>query len=521
MSKKIHFMREKDIITVNENIDSLMDKARNREIQLIEPTLDEFVKVRQIILDFIKKEKRIIYGGYAWHNLIKKVEPADGFYKDTDYTDIEFYSNKPIEDMKKICDILYAKGFKPIQGKSAQHEDTYTIFVNFTGYCDISYMPSNVFYGAMTENINGYRMIHPKFILVDILRQFNDPMTSFWRLDKNVKRGKIMMKHYPIEFNVKDKNVSIPVLSNECVKLINNILPLIYKMKHILFIGLLSHGVYTNPNTDLSKQVINYNNNPIEIISTNASKDVETIYNYIVKYFIDQGDTNGFDDKILMEQYFPFFQFTDKKVVFKFKGEIFLTIYGNNEKCIPYNEVNLNLDKSVDKSSSQLAKVKIGTFNVCFMYNLIRFHQSVVEKDSKNSSLYDLLMSQMIEKRNDFLDKQNKTILDETIYEDFKVNCLGDPISPMRKFMLSRRDRKLLPRSAIFPYDPEERKDNYPTDIYFFHNYSGNIINNPKEFIYNPKKDQIEKHISSDSESDSETSTASSSSLSIDLNDLV
>lgn len=505
-------MREKDIITVNENIDSLMDKARNKEIQLIEPTLNEFIKVRQIILDFIKKEKRIIYGGYAWNNLIKKVEPTDVFYKDTDYTDVEFYSNKPIEDMKKICDILYAKGFKPIQGKSAQHEDTYTIFVNFTGYCDISYMPSNVFYGAMIENINGYRMIHPKFILVDILRQFNDPMTSFWRLDKNIKRGKIMMKHYPIEFNIKDK-VSIPVLSGETIKLVNNILPLISKMEHILFIGLVSYNVYTNPNVDLSKQTINYNNNPIEIISTKAPKDVETIYNYIVKYFIDKEDTNGFDDKILMEQYFPFFQFTAKKVVFKYKGEIFLTIYGNNEKCVPYNEVKLNLDKS----SSQSTKVKIGTFNVCFMYNLIRFHQSIVEKDNKNSSLYDSLMSQMIEKRNDFLDKQNKTILDETIYEDFKVNCLGDPISPVRKFMLSRRDRKLLPRSAIFPYDPEERKDNYATDIYFFNNYSGNIINNPKEFIYNNKKDQIK--ISTETNSSStNSSSADSSSVSIDLN---
>ena len=508
-------MREKDIITVNENIDSLMDKARNREIQLIEPTLDEFTKVRQIILDFIKKEKRIIYGGYAWHNLIKKVEPADGFYKDTDYTDIEFYSNKPIEDMKKICDILYAKGFKPIQGKSAQHEDTYTIFVNFTGYCDISYMPSNVFYGAMTENINGYRMIHPKFILVDILRQFNDPMTSFWRLDKNVKRGKIMMKHYPIEFNIKN-NTNIPVLSNETINLVNVILPLISKMKHILFIGLVAHGAYTNPNTDLSKQTINYNNNPIEIISTSAIKDVETIYNYIVKYFIDKGDITGFDDKILMEQYFPFFQFTDKKVVFKYKGEVFLTIYRNNEKCIPYNEVKLSLNKTT------INGVKIGTFNVCFMYNLIRFHQSVVEKEQNNASLYDLLMSQMIDQRNDFLDKQNKTILDETIYEDFKVNCLGDPVSPMRKFMLSRRDRKLLPRSAIFPYDPEERKDNYPTDIYFFNNYSGNIINNPKEFIYNNKKDQI--NISKDSESNTETESksisANSDSVSIDLNEL-
>lgn len=494
-------MREKDILTINDNVDLLMDKARKKEIQIIEPKLDEFTKVRQIILDYIKKEKRIIYGGYAWHNLIKNVEPMDGFYKDTDYTDIEFYSNKPIEDMKNICDILYSKKFNFIQGKSAQHEDTYTIFINFIGYCDISYMPSNIFYNVMTENINGYRMIHPKFILVDILRQFNDPMTSFWRLDKNIKRGKIIMKHYPIDF-ISNKSISLPILSNENIKLVNFILPLLSKMKNILFIGLLAYNVYINPNINLSNQSTTYNNVPIEVISTNLQKDIEIIYGFIVKYYIENGKPTLFNDKILMEQYFPYFQFTDKKVIFKCDGELFLTIYGNNEKCIPYTDVKLIINNKSNNSDNSINQIKIGTFNVCFMYFLIRFHQGITDKNNKLSNLCDLLMGQMIEKRNNFLDTNNKTVLDETIYEDFKINCLGEPISPMRKFLLSRRDKKLLPRSAIFPYDPEERKDNYATDIYFFNNYSGNIIINPKELVYNNKKNEITLKSDSDSISD-------------------
>jgi len=511
MSKKIHFFREKDISIVDQNINLIMDKARNKEIQLIEPKLDEFKKVRQIILDFIKKEKRIIYGGYAWNNLIKKKEPTAVFYKDTDYTDIEFYSNKPIEDMKKICDILYGKGFKFIQGKSAQHEDTYTIFVNFTGYCDITYMPSNIYYEVMTENIDGYRLIHPKFIFVDILRQFNDPMTSFWRLDKGVKRGKIMMKYYPLD--LLSKNLDIPILSDKTIELVNNILTSISKMRNIIFIGLIAYDAYLNPNIDLSKQLVTYKKQPIELISTNLTKDVETIYNLIVKYYIDIGKPEQFNDKILLEQYYPFFQFTDKKAIFKHNGEIFLTIYGNNEKCIPFSNVkfSINLNKSNNKSkadSNDIIPILIGTFNVCFMFNLIRFHQGYIDKNKNLSNLCDFLMSQMLIKRNEFLENNNKTILDETIFEDFKVNCLGDPISPMRKFMLSRRDRKLLPRSAIYPYDPEERKDNYPIDIYYFYNYSGNIINNPKDLIYNNKKNQksvINIDSDTDSESDSES----------------
>jgi hypothetical protein len=75
MSEKIKFMRDKDISIVNENVDAIIKKARNREIQIIEPVIDEFKKVRAVVLDYIKNEKRIIYGGFAWNMLIKKKTP--------------------------------------------------------------------------------------------------------------------------------------------------------------------------------------------------------------------------------------------------------------------------------------------------------------------------------------------------------------------------------------------------------------------------------------------------------------
>ena len=479
MSEKIKFMRDKDITTVNDNVDAIIKKARNKEIQTIEPVLDEFKKVRSAVLDFIKKEKRIIYGGFAWNMLIGKKNPDDVFYSDTDYTDVEFYSNKPIEDMKKLCDILHDKGFKFVQGKSAQHEDTYTIFVNFTGYCDISYMPSNIFFSAMTETIDGYRLIHPKFIMVDILRQFNDPMTSFWRLDKNIKRGKLMINNYPLELS--KKTIDLPVLSKNLSEFVNYLLSHLTKSKTLIFIGQIAFGAFANPNPKVSKQTVNYNLSPIEVVSTNLTKDVETCYGIILKYFLDANKPDSFNDKILLEQFYPFFQFTDKKAVFKFSGETFLTIYGNNEKCIPYHEISLLQDKNI-------YPIKIGTFNFCFMMNLIKFHQANSEKDKQLQNLQDSIMFQLLNFKNKYLESNNLTVLDQSIFEDFKIECLGTPISPMRKFMLSRRDRRLMPRSAIPPYDPEERRDNFPIDSYFFHNYSGNIINNLNDLIFNPKK---------------------------------
>jgi len=120
--------------------------------------------------------------------------------------------------------------------------------------------------------------------------------------------------------------------------------------------------------------------------------------------------------------------------------------------------------------------------------NLIKFHQANSEKDKQLQNLQDSIMFQLLNFRNKYLESNNLTVLDQSIFEDFKIECLGTPISPMRKFMLSRRDRRLMPRSAIPPYDPEERRDNFPIDSYFFHNYSGNIINNLNDLIFNPKK---------------------------------
>ena len=102
--EKINFMRKEDIDIVNNNVKDLMEKARLMEITITDPTLSVINEVRKHILNYIKKNKRIIYGGYAWNSLIKKISPNDVFYKSTEFIDIEFYSNKPIEDMKNICE---------------------------------------------------------------------------------------------------------------------------------------------------------------------------------------------------------------------------------------------------------------------------------------------------------------------------------------------------------------------------------------------------------------------------------
>ena len=139
------------------------------------------------IENFIIRKNRIIYGGWAWHNLIKFKNNNDGIYdKDrSGFPDIEFYSYDPANDLIEICNNLYKK-YKFVEGQ-AEHDETYKLFINFINYCDISYVPKRIMSKLPFIKINNIKYIHQKFITIDIFRMYTDPLTSYWRLKKFIK----------------------------------------------------------------------------------------------------------------------------------------------------------------------------------------------------------------------------------------------------------------------------------------------------------------------------------------------
>ena len=225
--------REIDIQAITDKLDQIIDEANDIKKKTLEPTLDECFQVQEVICDFIRKKKRIIYGGPAYNELIKNKNKKDGIYSIKDCKDIEFYTPKPIEDIMELSNILDGKKFKYVQGRQANHAETYTIFVNFEQICDMSYMPSNIFSNMPVITINGLLYSHPLWILVDILRQYNDPITSYWRLkDKTFFRANILLKYYPLEL---EKNKY--KLNKDMIYIKKNIFNEISKLNTLIFIG--------------------------------------------------------------------------------------------------------------------------------------------------------------------------------------------------------------------------------------------------------------------------------------------
>ena len=204
--------RDIDIQAITDKLDQIIEEATDIKIKTLEPTLEECLQVKEVINDYISKKKRIIYGGTAYNTLIIQKLKKDAIYKENDCKDIEFYSPKPIEDIMELADILHEKNFKYVQVRQAMHAETYTLFVNFEQCCDVSYMPSNIFLNTPAITIDRIMYAHPMWILVDILRQYNDPITSYWRLkDKTFFRANVLLKHYPLEL----ANVSLPKPDNK------------------------------------------------------------------------------------------------------------------------------------------------------------------------------------------------------------------------------------------------------------------------------------------------------------------
>jgi hypothetical protein len=73
------------------------------------------------------KEDQNIWRCFA---LIKNKNPEDFIYEPGSVSDIDIYSSDPINDVIKLCNILFNLNYKFILGFEAIHKNTYSIRVN-------------------------------------------------------------------------------------------------------------------------------------------------------------------------------------------------------------------------------------------------------------------------------------------------------------------------------------------------------------------------------------------------------
>ena len=133
MSETLSFYSNKDLDQINDNLDQIETDSTKTGYKILDPTNEEYDKVKSIILHFIKEQKRIVYGGSAYHAIIqhyrKDKDSTITIYPEWDRYDIEFYSPDPLRDLVMISNRIHDAGIKYVIGRQAQHDETFTIFL--------------------------------------------------------------------------------------------------------------------------------------------------------------------------------------------------------------------------------------------------------------------------------------------------------------------------------------------------------------------------------------------------------
>lgn len=437
-----------DYFITKENIKKLEDKSEkiyNSKYKL--PTNKTYAMMKKDLLEFIKKKKRIIYGGYAMNQLITKKDKTDDFYGNTRY-DIEFYSPEPLKDSIDIAMFFHNKKYNNISVGEGLHPDTYKLHVEFENICDITYMDKNVYDGVKYITINDYKFINTEYMLIDAYRTFTDPMTSYFRLQKSLDRIYLILKHYPFDKNYLDVIYKEYLKRDMNLKILDFIRHNILQDSNMIIIGHYAVNYFL---TKVDKRLPFY---PYyEIISDNYIKDRDRIYKILKKKY----------KNISFKKYHKFFQFYGERSEFYYKKQVILKIYSNNERCNPY-------------IVSTKKKLNIGSYQLVVKYLLISFVYNRLYNFNLEKNNYKAMLNMLVEAKTTYFDNNKLNLLSESPFKHYIFECFGHPLDLARESRL--RGKRNLQKNKPFRFEffPDKQKKDIKYPNYTFCNESGLLM---------------------------------------------
>lgn len=427
---------EKQYRIIKSNIEDIEKKANQKIDETLIPTWSKKMEILKKVQEYVKNKGMIVYGGTAQNELICVKKTEDCFYDRLDIKDVEFYSSNPLKDISEMAD-FFSTQYNNVQAREAQHEATFTLFIEFEAFCDVTYMPQNVMERIPTKLVNGYKTIHPLMAVMDALRIYSDPMRSYWVLEKVFERSYRLMRHYPLKL-MKETNTNFGDFQcQEQADIMKYLMTNIISQNHVVVFGLLAYQMY------------------LYYVETNVSKNYKT---YDVKLqYLDIFTTKLYDDvnKILYDlkstykqdlfyrEYHPFFQYTGTKISFYYKKHLILNIYSNNHQCIPYHKIKL-----------PMGLVRTANFHMVLLMFLVHYFETLVHENKKHGVDFQILASNFLKLRYDFFKHTKTTPLDPTMFQEFKLKCKGKTISFQREALLRIKQKVEKKQMVKWQYSP-------------------------------------------------------------------
>lgn len=487
-SKTQNYYTQEDYNDTILKLPEIIKKAEQKSLELMEPNIYEQREIIKIIKDFVRKNNRKIYGGTAVDELLKLANPKDAVYDDYHFGDIDFYSPKPVVDLVNLCDILYnKKKFKVVNGKEAFHEESFRIYVNMQMYCNITYVPTRVYYGIKTINIDGLDYVDPHFIWIDQLRIATNPLIDSRLWEQTFKRSYLLLKNYPPEYINFDLKIYNP--SEEINRYINNIkqdfLTLPEIQESTLVNGFEAYNFYIRFSMPQNKMIggkkLSEINVPyLELTTINYTETVMKMYEYLKTYLSNP-------ELLTFTEYFPLFQFIGYSITFIYDNKPIVTIYESSSVCIP-----------IIRGASGM---RYASYQYLLMFLLINKFRSYLDKDKEMYMNYQIVISNFITARNNYLKNNKLNNINNSPFSEFRIQCIGTPINPARLYVSRKIERRENGKRQEFTYSPEsffkmseEAQNKFDPEKACFKNTSGNIIGNLKWARFKVKGDRLVKN---------------------------
>ena len=208
----------------------------------------KILEIIDIVEAFIKKKKRVCYGGTAINNILPL---EDQFYnKKIEFPDYDFYSPRAVDDAKELADIYYKKGYNTVEAKSGVHHGTYKVYVNFIPVADITQLVPEIYKSVLKKSMRvaGIYYAPPDLLRMAMYLELSRPMGDISRWEKVLKRLIILTKHFPLKGEgCKDINVQRLFGGNKKMgEDVFNVTRDALIGQDVVFFGAFAHRMYLN-----------------------------------------------------------------------------------------------------------------------------------------------------------------------------------------------------------------------------------------------------------------------------------
>lgn len=178
-------------------------------------------KAIETVERFLRKSKRVCYGGQAINSLLPK---ARQFYDERyNIPDYDFFSPDVDGDVKKITDELEAQGFTDVKKKVGIHDGTYKVYVNFIPVADCTEMEPRLFtiLQKRAVTVGGIMYADPDFLRMLMYLELSRPRGQLDRWRKVYERLSLLNHEFPVgrcDHQIELRGGPGPDIRRKCLK---------------------------------------------------------------------------------------------------------------------------------------------------------------------------------------------------------------------------------------------------------------------------------------------------------------